>query len=155
MKIKSVLFFIIVCSTQLIAQDMQTWTWDSYKTKFKVPYDFEVKTNTGEAFSAGNKDINLSIYPQKVSDMTYSKMKTSLAKWVESNGVTVDGDYWELADLNRYWGVMVGGYYQGFHVMLWLLVDPDYTDIGLYVWCSYNESASSIVTDIFYSFTPN
>jgi Dihydro-orotase-like len=155
MKPKFVLFISIILCGFLNAQDMQTWTWDSYKTKFKVPYDFEIKTNTADAFSAGNQDINLTIYPRKVTDMTYEKMEYSLSSWVNNNGVEITTEYLQLTDLNRYWGVLCDGTYQGFNVMSLMLVDPDYTDIALYIWCSYNQRSAITAAEIMYSFTPN
>jgi hypothetical protein len=139
------------------AQSLKQYTWDTYKTKFKIGSDFKIEESTGDYFSAGTFDINLTISPQKASGMTYDKMESGLRTWVKDNNVTPNSEgYKYLNDLNGYWGVMVDGYYNtNQQVFLMMVMDPDYTDIQLYVWIAYNSKSFNLAKDILNSFTPN
>lgn len=156
---KSIFFtvsLVFLMGTFAKAQTLETWTWDSYHMKFKVPSDFEVLESTGEKFSAGNYDINLTIYPEKVSDYTYDKMKSSLRTWTTSNNVVPDSKgYQYLEDLNGYWGCMVDGYKGESQIFLMMIHDPDYNDIACYVWLAYNQKSYDTALAILKSFTPN
>ena len=138
------------------AQSLKQYTWDSYKTKFKIGTDFKVKESTGTSFSAGNKDINLTIYPRTGGHNNSSQLQTDLKSWVKDSKVTVSSDgYKELPDLNGYHGYMIDGTYEGWPVFMMNIVDPDYTDIHLYVWVSYDTKTYDIALEILKSFTPN
>ena len=147
---------VLFMGTFASAQDLIQYTWDTYKTKFQIGSDFEVLDNTSEKFSAGNSNINLTIYPEKVSKLTTGKMKSSLKQWTKNNGVTPSKNgYLSLKDLNGYWGVMVDGYKGTQQVFLMMIHDPDYADIAMYVWVAYNQQGYDTALAILKSFTPN
>jgi len=59
--------------------------------------------------------------------------------------------------LNGYHGCMVDGYYNNGTQQCFMMnvVDPDYTDIHLYVWIAYNKKSYDIALEVLKSFTPN
>ena len=75
----------------------------------------------------------------------------------ETYEVTVSSDgYQRLEDLNGYHGWMIDGYYNGSQqVFIMNVVDPDYTDINLYVWVAYNKKSYDTALEVLKSFTPN
>lgn len=149
--------FVIMGSGSAFAQNWKTFTWDPYKTKFKVPSDFTVTTSTGEEWSGTNRKITMDIYPRKSENLTRSQMKDNLYTWAADNGVTNIGDVTVLDEekLNGYWGYMYEGNKGDFPVAVMLMVDPDYPDISLYVWVSYTAGYEDTVIDMLLSFTPN
>jgi hypothetical protein len=155
---KSIFIFasVLFISTFASAQSLTQYTWDAYKTKFKIGTTMEVQESTGDYFSAGNYDINLTVSPQKETGMTKSKMEGGLRAWVKQNEVTVSSSgYKTLDDLNGYHGVMCDGHYDGTkQVFLMMVMDPDYTDIQLYVWIAYNTKTYDLALSILKSFTP-
>jgi hypothetical protein len=136
---------------------MKTFTWDAYKTKFKVPDDFVVDESTGEKWIGHNRSINLSIYPRKDETLSHREMTKAVYDWAVDNGVKNIGDLVELDEekLNGYWGVLYEGDKDGFSVGTMLIVDPDYPSISIYIWVSYRESSTDQVLEMLKSFTPN
>lgn len=134
---------------------MQEWVWDEYSTKFSVPNDFTVKFNDASKFEAGNGNIVLTIYPKRGEALSYGDMINSVNNWANSNSVVNQTNAEYVDDLNGYWGVAIGGTASNYPVFLMLAIDPDYTDISLYIWISYNEAYESIAEQILLSFTPN
>ncbi len=136
---------------------MKTFTWDTYKTKFKVPSDFEVDESTGEKWIGHNRNINLSIYPRKDETLSHREMTKAVYDWAVDNGVKNIGDVVELDEekLNGYWGVLYEGDKDGFSIGTMLIVDPDYPNISIYIWVSYREAYTDTVLEMLKSFTPN
>jgi hypothetical protein len=136
---------------------MKTFTWDTYKTKFKVPDDFEVDESTSEKWIGHNPNINLSIYPRKDENLTKREMTKGVYNWAVDNGVKNIGDVVELDEekLNGYWGVLYEGEKEGFSIGTMLIVDPDYPNITIYIWVSYREAYTDQVLEMLKSFTPN
>jgi hypothetical protein len=136
---------------------MKTFTWDAYKTKFKVPDDFTVDESTGEKWIGHNSNINLSIYPRKDETLNHREMDKAVHQWAVDNGVKNIGDMVELDEekLNGYWGVLYEGDKDGFSVGTMLIVDPDYPSISIYIWVSYREAYTDQVLEMLKSFTPN
>jgi hypothetical protein len=136
---------------------MKTFTWDTYKTKFKVPSDFEVDESTGEKWIGHNRNINLSIYPRKDENLSHREMTKANYEWATDNGVKNIGDVVELDEtkLNGYWGVLYEGDKDGFSIGTMLIVDPDYPNISFYIWVSYREAYTDTVLEMLKSFTPN
>jgi len=150
--------FVLFIGMMANAQSLTQYTWDTYKTKFKIGKDWEVKESTSDYFSAGNFDINLTISPMKnESGNSSDGLKTGLKGWVKQNNVTVSTDgYQRLEDLNGYHGWMIDGYYNTTQqVFMMNVVDPDYTDINLYVWVAYNKKSYDTALEVLKSFTPN
>ncbi len=147
---------LFVSATSVFGQT-KTYTWDSYKTKFKVPDDFVLDESTGEKWLGHNGDITLSIYPRKGENLTSRQMRNAVHTWAEDNGVKNIGDAVDLDEkkLNGYTGVLYEGDKDGFPIGTMLIVDPDYPDITIYIWVSYREGQSDKVLDILMSFTPN
>jgi hypothetical protein len=148
------MFFL--SGTHVLAQ-MKTFTWDAYKTKFKVPEDFKVDESTDIKWIGHNDNINLSIYPRKDEKLSKLDMTKAVFSWAVDNGVKNIGDAVELDEkkLNGYWGVLYEGDKDEFSVGTMLIVDPDYPDISIYIWISYRESYSDVVLEMLKSFTPN
>jgi hypothetical protein len=147
---------VLFIGTSISAQSLKQYTWDSYKTKFKIGTDWTVKESTSSSFSAGNKDINLTIYPRTGGHNDYTELKNGLRTWVSDSKVIVNSKgYQELSDLNGYHGCMIDGTTEGWPVFMMNVVDPDYTDIHLYVWVSYDTDSYDIALEVLKSFTPN
>jgi hypothetical protein len=140
------------------AQTLTDYTWDSYKTKFKIGTDWKVEESTATSFSAGNHDIMLSIYPRTGGHNDYSELLTGLKAWAAKSGATEDSKgFKELTDLNGYHGCMMDGTYNNGSQQCFMMnvVDPQYTDIHLYVWIAYNTTSYSVAEKVLKSFTPN
>ncbi|TAH19627.1 MAG: hypothetical protein EAZ08_07965 [Cytophagales bacterium] len=150
------LFFLaVVALSSSFAQDMTTWTWDTYKMKFDVPSNFKVTKNTADAFVASNGKITLSMYPRKGQNLNYAKMQAAVLNWASSSNLDSDSGAQYVEDLNGYWGCYVEGVAKGFPTTALLLIDPDYTDISLYVWISYAASEEDTAAAMLQSFTLN
>lgn len=135
---------------------MTTWTWDIYKVKYEAPSDFKVISSSKDGFSAGNQRINLSIYPDHSKTHDRLDMAMSLEKWAGDNKLSYDGFAQELEDLNRYWGYYIDGTApNGLPTTVLLLTDPDYPEIGLYVWLQYKSEYLEEAIKIARSFMPN
>lgn len=133
-----------------------TWTWDMYKVKFNAASNFVVSENNSEIFSAGNGHINLTIYPQKNVSTEYPDMVANLRTWAVSTALTFDMEPEFLEDLNGYWGVYIDGTASnGNPTSVVLLIDPDYPEIGLYIWLQYQPEYLDAAVEILSSFTPN
>lgn len=148
-------FFLLVAGFSY--SQFTDYTWDTYKTKFKIGTDMSVQESTADYFSAGNFDINLTVSPMKGGTNNYTDLQNGLKAWVKENNVTVSAKgYQHLEDLNGYHGCMIDGYYNGTQqVFMMNVVDPDYTDIHLYVWIAYNTKSYDKALTILKSFTPN
>jgi hypothetical protein len=149
--------FLMISFSSAYAQDWRTFTWEPYKTKFKVPGDFSVTTSSGEEWSGTNRKITMDIYPRKNENLSRTEMKNNLYSWAADNGVKNIGDVTVLDEekLNGYWGYMYEGNKGEFPVAVMMLVDPDYPDISLYIWVSYKEGYEDTVIEMLMSFTPN
>lgn len=135
---------------------MRSYTWDSYRMKFEIPEDFEIKKSDGKNFSAGNGDIYLSIYPRLNENLSYEGMEEALMAWAKSSNVLfTDDGLMYLDNLNGYWGVMADGVVDNWPVFIMLVIDPDYPETSLYVWLSYSEKGIETAEKILNSFTPN
>ncbi|MCU0391028.1 MAG: hypothetical protein MUE81_07910 [Thermoflexibacter sp.] len=144
---------IMLIANQGFAQDLTTWTWDTYKMQFDVPSNFKVIKNNANVFEASNGNITLSIYPRKGQNLTYGKMQNAIISWANQNGLTSDTGAEYLENLNGYWGCYIDGSAKGFPTSALLLIDPDYTDISLYVWISYREGYEDTAVAMLKSFT--
>lgn len=159
LKLSVLLIFVtmfILSGTHAFGQ-MKTFTWDAYKTKFKVPQDFEIDESTGEKWIGHNDGINLSIYPRKDEKLSKREMTQSVYDWAVDNGVKNIGDVVELDEekLNGYWGVLYEGEKNSLSVGTMLIVDPDYPNISIYIWVNYKERETDTVLEMLKSFTPN
>jgi hypothetical protein len=148
---------MLLYSAAMMAQDMQVYTWDAYKTKFSVPDNFRVTKTSGEVWSGTNDTITMSIYPRKDENLDRDQMQDAVYNWAASNGVKDIGDAIQLDSdkLNGYWGVMYEGTIDGFPVATMLIIDPDYSNISLYIWVSYTKGYEDTVIKMLMSFTPN
>lgn len=135
----------------------KTFTWDSYKTKFEVPYNFEVYESTGEVWKGGNNDITLNIFPRTDEKLSVSGMERALINWAEQNQVIELTEVTELNPdvMNGYWGVLLEGTKNSWPIGLMLLIDPDYPDISMYIWVSYESSQVNVVLEMLKSFKPS
>jgi len=163
MKQKYVLatLLVLLCGF-LKAQTLESWTWDTYKMKFKAPDNMRVVENNADKFEASNDNITLDIYPRKDESLTYDGMKNAIISWADQTGLTYstynkngDAQPIYLDDLNGYWGCAIDGKKQGFPASMLLLVDPDYTDISFYIWISYSNEYYHDAIKILDSFEPN
>ena len=162
MKQKSILTlgFIFICALAQ-AQSLSTWTWDTYKMKFKLPDNMTVQENNADKFEATNNVITLDIYPRKGENLTYSGMKTAIINWASTTGLSYsdnnnngDSQPIYLSDLNGYWGCAIDGKQDGYPASMLLLVDPDFPDISFYVWISYSSDYYQDAVQILKSFEP-
>jgi len=137
------------------AQDMTTFTWDSYHVKFQIPVTFNVDKNTSDDFEAGDGDIYLSIYPKSGDAMTWPSMKTALKNWASDSKVSYDNVN-EMEDLNGYWGVYIDGTNttNDLPATLLLLVHPSDASTKLYVWINYKSDSFNTAVKMLQSFTP-
>jgi len=145
----------------LKAQTLESWTWDSYKMKFKAPDNMRVEENDANGFQTTNDKITLDIYPRKGENLTYDGMKNAIIKWADQTGLTYN-DYNSngksqpiyLDNLNGYWGCAIDGKKEGFPASMLLLVNPDYTEISFYIWISYSDEYYHDAINILKSFQP-
>jgi len=151
----STLFFAFFILTGFSFAQNVTYSWDIYKTKFTVPKSFKVTQNDTEAFIAGNSDINLSIYPRKKEHLAYVAMKGAVKTWADQSGVSGYTEAEYVKNLNGYWGCWVEGVKDSYPTFLMLAIDPDFPEISLYIWISYNQDKVDVATEILKSFTPN
>ncbi|HAN79249.1 MAG TPA: hypothetical protein DCQ31_16520 [Bacteroidales bacterium] len=143
-------------TTEISAQQMKTFTWTMYKTKFQVPSDFKIQKNDKTEFTAGTDDIVLTIYPRKGEELDSDLMPADLKSWALENELKNLGRVTNLDEtvLNGYWGVFQEGTLDDSPVIVMLIVDPDFTDIGFYIWINYTEGQEDLAIKILESFTP-
>lgn len=153
---------LLIIAFALNAQSLQTWTWDSYKMKFKAPDNMRIQNSDANSFEATNDKISLDIYPRKGENLTYDGMKNAIMKWADDNQVVytnynTDGDKQPiyLNDINGYWGCAIDGKKNGFPTSVLLLIDPDYPEISFYIWISYSDEYYHDAVTILKSFQPN
>jgi hypothetical protein len=162
MKYKFLIAAVLVLASSFVkAQSLESWTWDSYKMKFKAPDNMRVQENDANSFEATNDNITMDIYPRKGENLTYDGMKNAIINWASQTGLRYDtynssGDRQPiyLDDLNGYWGCAIDGKKQGFPASMLLLVDPDYPDISFYIWVSYSSEYYHDAISIIKSFQP-
>lgn len=153
---KTIFLFAFVALSHWASAQMTTWTWDTYKIKYSAPSNFKISKNTKEAFSAGNTNINLTIYPHVDENLAYDDMAGALRTWAKSSSVSFQGAPQQMEDLNGYWGVYIDGKANnGNPTTMLILIDPDYPEIALYVWLQYQSGYVDTAVQILKSFTPN
>ena len=152
---------LVVVSTFLHAQTLQTWTWDTYKIKFKAPDNLILQKNDATVYEATNKSMAMDIYPRKGENLTYDGMKNSLVTWANSlslnyNSQNSDGTTQPiyLENVNGYWGCAIDGTKNDFPSTVVLLVNPDNSDVVFYIWISYAREYYHDAIAILKSFTP-
>src|SRR5256885_1935183 len=154
---KKFIFFVALATisfTSIHAQD-KWYTWESYKTKFKVPPSFVVTESDAAKFIAGNHNINLSIYPKTGAGMSYESMKANIKEWAHTNDLTFASEPVYIRDNNRYWGIGLDCTNDdGKATSLFLFINPDNPTISLYIWFQYNSGYMEKCLDILNSFTP-
>ena len=142
------------------AQSLQTWTWDTYKMKFKAPDNLVIQKNDATVYEATNKAMALDIYPRKKENLTYDGMKNAIIKWASDQDVSYstnsDGDTQPIyiKNINGYWGCAIDGSKNDFPTSLLLLVNPDYPELSFYIWLSYSHEYYHDAVEILKSFTP-
>jgi len=159
-KLLLALTLVFIC-TLGHTQSLKTWTWDTYKMKFKLPSNMVVEENNADKFEASNNVITLDIYPRQGESLTYSGMKNAIINWAYKTGLRYadyngDGDEQPIymKDLNGYWGCAIDGKKEGYPASMLLLADPDYTDISFYIWLSYSNDYYQDALQILRSFQP-
>jgi len=162
MKYKFLFAAVLVMAFGVLkAQSLESWTWDSYKMKFKAPDNMRVEENDAGSFQATNDKITMDIYPRKGENLTYDGMKNAIINWASQTGLRYEtynssGDVQPiyLDDLNGYWGCAIDGKKQGFPASMLLLEDPDYPEISFYIWISYSDEYYHDAITIIKSFEP-
>jgi hypothetical protein len=154
------LVLVFIC-TLAQAQSLKSWTWETYKMKFKLPDNMTVDENNADKFEATNNLITLDIYPRTGENLTYSGMQNAVINWAYKTGLRYsdynksgDSQPIYLKDLNGYWGCAIDGTKDGLPASMLLLVDPDYTDISFYIWISYSDDYYHDAVQILKSFEP-
>jgi len=153
--------FLLTC-TYVKAQTLESWTWDTYKMKFKAPDNMRVVKNNADVFEATNDNITMDIYPRKGENLTYDGMKNAIIGWARQSDLVYNtyntsgkAQPIYLDDVNGYWGCAIDGKKSGFPTSMLLLVDPDYPDISFYVWLSYATEYYHDAVAILDSFEPS
>jgi hypothetical protein len=155
MQRKSLLSILLLIISSLIsAQSLQTWTWDTYKMKFKAPDNMVLQRNDVNGFQASNNNITMNIYPRNGENLTYDGMKNAISNWANQVSLSYSQGPIYMDNINRYWGCAIDGTKQGFSATAVLLVDPDYPDISFYVWISYAREYYHDAVAILKSFQP-
>jgi hypothetical protein len=146
---------LIISVSGLFAQ-MKSYSWASYKIKFKVPDNFKVDEATATTWIGHNSNITLSIYPRKNAQLSQAVMKTALYNWTVENGVkNIDeGTEIDPEKLNRYTGYLYEGVVDDFSVETVIITDPDYPTISFYIFIHYKAGNENDVLNILTSFTP-
>jgi hypothetical protein len=137
----------------------QSWTdyeWKEYMTQFKIPSDFKVTESSSTRFSANNGKILMSIYPRKDENLSWEEMEDNLRSWTIDNDVENLGDIVVLDEekMNGYWGVLLEGTKSDYSVGTMLIIDPDFPEISLYIWVTYDADEIDTVIEMLMSFTP-
>lgn len=145
---------LLIISSMVSAQTLQTWTWDTYKMKFRAPDNMIVQQNNADSYQATNNNITLDIYPRTGENLTYDGMKNAISNWANQVSLNYTKGPIYLENINRYWGCAIDGTKQGFPATAVLLVDPDYPDISFYVWISYAREYYHDAVAILRSFQP-
>jgi hypothetical protein len=145
---------LLIISSIVSAQTLQTWTWETYKMKFKAPDNMIVQQNNADSYQATNNNITLNIYPRTGENLTYDGMKNAISNWANQVSLSYTKGPIYLENINRYWGCAIDGTKQGFSATAVLLVDPDYPDISFYVWISYAREYYHDAVAILRSFQP-
>lgn len=150
------LLLLIGSSTIIHAQDWKSYTWDDYSTSFQIPADFVVTDSSGTKFSASNGKILLSIYPRTDEYLDWEEMGETLKTWSVDNEVVVTNEVIELDEekMNGYWGVLLEGTKDDYAIGTMLIVDPEFLNISLYIWVSYDADQVDTVLEMLMSFTP-
>ncbi len=161
MKHKSLIsIFLLIVSFAGTAQSLQTWTWDTYKMKFKAPDNMVIQQNDANGYQATNNNITLDIYPRTGENLTYDGMKNSIINWASQLSLSYSSNLngrsqpIYLQNINRYWGCAIDGTKEGFPASVLLLVNPDNPDISFYVWISYAQEYYHDAIAILRSFQP-
>ncbi len=159
-KIFQTVLFITI-SLVVHSQSLQSWTWDTYKMKFKAPDNLVVQKNDATVYEATNSAMALDIYPRKGENLTYDGMKNAIIKWANDlnlyyNSVNSDGNSQPiyLENINGYWGCAIDGSKNDFPATVMLIVDPDHPDISFYIWISYAKEYYHDAVSVLKSFTP-
>jgi hypothetical protein len=149
------LLFLGISTLEVCAQDdMEAYTWDNYGMGFSVPKTFDVLESDSSKFSASDSVMNLTIYPVDASGIDTSNMKSLIGQWAINNNVKILSDYQPFTDEGSYSGVLCVGELNSYNVMLMLMIDPVYSDIGFYIWISYNNDSFDRVLNVVDSFYP-
>lgn len=163
MKNKSLfgLFVVMLFCSIANAQSLVSYTWDTYKIKFKIADDMTVGDNNANKFEATSTHITLDIYPRKGENLTYTSMRTAIINWANQeklnyNTYNTNNDEQPiyLKNLNGYWGYAIDGTRNSSDASMLLLVDPDFPDISFYIWIAYNDSYYNDALQILKSFSP-
>ena len=152
---------LLLFSSALKAQTLQSWQMDDYKMKFKAPDNLSVIENDADGFRASNSSIALSIFPRKGEGLTYDGMKNALVKWAREFSLVYD-DYNSkgnkqpiyLSNVNRYWGCAIDGTKNGLSASMLLLIDPDNPKISFYISVNYAPEYYHDAVSIIQSFEP-
>ena len=162
------MFYKIISTTLLLAaamflhaQTLQTWTWDTYRMKFKAPNNLVVQKNDASVYEATNRSMAMDIYPRKGEGLTYDGMKNSLVDWASKTGLIYsaanssgDSQPIYLENINGYWGCAIDCSKDNFPATIVLLVNPDDPSLSFYVWLSYAKEYYHDAVAILRSFTP-
>jgi len=153
--------FLLLSFNFLKAQSLESWTWDTYKMKFKAPDNMRVEENDANSFQATNDVMTLDIYPRKGENLTYDGMKNAIVNWANQTGLRYmdynsDGDKQPiyLDNVNGYWGCAIDGKKNGYPASMLLLIDPDFPEISFYIWISYSDEYYHDAVTILQSFKP-
>jgi len=143
------------------AQTLQSWTWDTYKVKFKAPSNLVVQKNDATVYEAGNSAMYIDIYPRKGEGLTYDGMKNAIIKWASDLDLSYSaqnssGDTQPiyLENINGYWGCAIDGSKNGLPATIMLIVNPDDPDISFYIWLNYSKEYYHDAVAVLKSFTP-
>ena len=138
------------------SRNLKPYTWESYKTKFKIPDDFTVTASEGDKFIAGNNNMNFNIYPRKGESLSSEERENAVRKWAEDNNVKGLGKVTVLDEskLNGYWGVFIEGARDGYPEIYMLIINPNDYNIALYVKLSYKVGMEDLALDILKSIAP-
>jgi hypothetical protein len=143
------------------AQSLQSWTWDSYKMKFKAPDNMVVAKSDATVFEASNNSVVMDIYPRKGENLTYDGMKNSIIAWASKLSLSYNSQNSKgetqpiyIENINGYYGCAIDGSKDGFSASVMLLRDPGNADISFYVWVSYKKEYYHDAVNILKSFAP-
>ena len=152
---------LLALSIPVHAQTLQSWTWNTYKIKFRAPDNLVVQKNDASVYEAGNNAMYLDIYPRKGENLTYDGMKNAIINWAGSlhlsyNTANSSGDTQPiyLKNINGYWGCAIDGTSKGLPATVMLIVNPDDPELSFYIWINYAEEYYHDAIAILRSFTP-
>ncbi len=122
---KSLCLFSFILTVFFISSNLDAQTkmeWDDHGVGFTVPNDFQIATNNGEEYSAGNDHLFLSIFPIQDETLTEDNLADAVVEMAAAMEYDVL-DEADAIDIDDFTGYYVKGTLDEAHVVVMALLD--------------------------------